>query len=427
LNAALRYAGLENVTRAGLSVVDSAIRLRRCAYIEERLMFLMAAHHVTVPERDIKVLLGRLQFEDACHADGLRTRVTEMRTPKGKLRDAPDDALAVLMEEAQHCNSTVEVLTAVAKVVKPSLIAAYEDYLQSCNGLADAPTVRLFNQILADEREHLRLLNLAFDEVVQSDAQKAESTAFLEHLNRFLSAARGVSGMAPRGPKLDPVRSTKPFKIPHELKRDKSLKRVWDFKAPPQEEVGRHLAYIFGLRLSEVNVSEGLGLVLCEVKDKPWEFYLDISRHLWDEVRHSLFGEVAIESTCQSRDAVPMRDYEGVFCMEADLMEQYAVLGLEVEGGNMKYPVGKRGEWEFCKDLAKHPLMTQFQDFDWADEVLHVNLARRRLEGWFIGTIDELSKFAATGKEHRTEIKKRQQAEVMPDLTPQLQKLHAST
>ena len=74
-----------------------------------------------------------------------------------------------------------------------------------------------------------------------------------------------------------------------------------------------------------------------------------------------------------------MRDYEGVYCMEVAPLEQYAVLGLEVEGANMRYPIGKRGEWEFCKDMAKHPLMATFQDFDWADEVLHVNIAREQL------------------------------------------------
>ena len=49
----------------------------------------------------------------------------------------------------------------------------------------------------------------------------------------------------------------------------------------------------------------------------------------------------------------------------------------------MKYPIGKRGEWEFCRDAVKHPLMTTFQDFDWADEVLHVGIAKRQLSEWF--------------------------------------------
>ena len=108
------------------------------------------------------------------------------------------------------------------------------------------------------------------------------------------------------------------------------------------------------------------------------------------------------------QDAVPMRDYEGVYCMEAEALEQYATLGIEIEGGNMRYPVGKRGEWEFCRDQAKHPLMTLFQDYDWADEVVHVNIARQQLSTWFTGGgVKELSELAANGKINRTAIKRR--------------------
>ena len=35
---------------------------------------------------------------------------------------------------------------------------------------------------------------------------------------------------------------------------------------------------------------------------------------------------------------IALRDYEGVYAMEAPSLEQYAALGMEVEGKNMKYP-----------------------------------------------------------------------------------------
>lgn len=49
----------------------------------------------------------------------------------------------------------------------------------------------------------------------------------------------------------------------------------------------------------------------------------------------------------------------------------------------MGYPGGKRGEWEWCRDKAQHPLMTTFQDFDWADEVNHVGFGRKWLIHYF--------------------------------------------
>jgi hypothetical protein len=150
--------------------------------------------------------------------------------------------------------------------------------------------------------------------------------------------------------------------------------------------------------------------VLCETKEMPWEFYWDISRHLWDETRHSMMGEAAIQATFHATNAVPMRDYESVYCMEAPALEQYATLGLEIEGAQMKYPIGKRGEWEFCRDAAKHPLMTTFQDFDWADEVLHVSIAKRQLHEWFPSDARELSALAEEGKQKRVKVKGRHPA-----------------
>ncbi len=131
-------------------------------------------------------------------------------------------------------------------------------------------------------------------------------------------------------------------------------------------------------------------------------------------MRHSLFGEAAVEHTYGHRGAIPIRDYEAIYALEAPPLEQYAVLGLEVEGKNMRYPPGKRQEWEFARDMAHHPLMTTFQDYDWADEVLHVNIARRQLDGWFEGGLRAISEFSRRGKAHRTEVKARQTPTAIP-------------
>jgi hypothetical protein len=44
----------------------------------------------------------------------------------------------------------------------------------------------------------------------------------------------------------------------------------------------------------------------------------------------------------------------------------------------MVHPGGKRADWELAKD-AGHPLMTTYQDFDWADEITHVKYGRKWL------------------------------------------------
>jgi len=401
-----RYAGLTRPHAPGLAVAAAVERQRRFAYTEARLMRLLASRIVTIPTRDVKALLARLQYEDALHADSWRARVREMRTNKSKLEGSPDAALEALFDEAERLPGVYPFLAVVTRLLKPALRDAYRAYEQETNGLADYPSVRRAREALADEEEHLRLLTLALDDIQPTDDDCRIADEWERALHASLRRAGGFDGTAERSaPPSSRTVTRSPYRIPHVLTRDNSLPRVWDYVAPPLEEVPARLDYMMALRLSEINVAEGLAVVLYETPDMPWSFYLDISRHCWDEMRHSLFGEAGIEATYGDRAALPLRDYEGVFAMEAPPLEQYAVLGLEVEGKNMKYPPGKRQEWEFARDMAAHPLMTTLQDYDWADEVLHVNIARRQLDDWFEGGLVAIGDFAKAGKEHRARVK----------------------
>ena len=51
--------------------------------------------------------------------------------------------------------------------------------------------------------------------------------------------------------------------------------------------------------------------------------------------------------------------------------------------------------------------MTTFQDYDWADEVLHVNIAKRQLADWVRAGGKELTAIAEEGKANRTRVKQR--------------------
>jgi hypothetical protein len=397
-----KYAGLGDVKCPGLSVGSATERLLCLAYTEKRLMFLCAAKMISVPERDLKLLLGRLQYNAAGRCHSLRHRLREMRTAKVRIDGVPNAALAILMDEAIFGDESREV----ARIVwwfHQELLASYQDYLATTNPLADAPTWELIETFLLRLRAAVASLRSHLDQLgVPEPARNLP-----QGLQKFADATGGVDGSKGRGEIVARERSTEPFAVPRKPGRDPGLNRVWDYLKPPMEDVSDYFAYMLGIRLSEINVAEGLAVVLCETKEMPWEFYWDISRHLWDEVRHSMMGEAAIESTYGSASAIPMREYESVYCMEAPALEQYATLGLEIEGAQMKYPIGKRGEWEFCRDRAKHPLMTTFQDFDWADEVLHVSIAKRQLNEWFHNGGRELSVLAEEGKQNRTKVKER--------------------
>jgi hypothetical protein len=397
-----KFAGLGDVKRPGLSVSSAAERLLCLAYVEKRLMFLCAAKMVSVPERDLKLLLGRLQYNAAGRCHSLRNRLREMRTAKVRIDGNPNEALAILLDETLYCDDSREVAL-LLWWFHHELVARYEDYLVTTNPLADAPTGELIETFIPRMHAAVACLGAHLDQLGVPEPDRK----LPRKLQKFAEAAGGLDGSKPRGEVALRERSIEPFAVSRKPGRDATLDRVWDYPKPPMEEVADYFAYMLGIRLSEINVAEGLAIVLCETREMPWEFYWDISRHLWDEVRHSMMGEAAIETTFGAANAIPMREYESVYCMEAPALEQYATLGLEIEGAQMKYPIGKRGEWEFCRDAAKHSLMTTFQDFDWADEVLHVSIAKRQLTEWFHDGARELGVLAQEGKQNRTKVKER--------------------
>jgi hypothetical protein len=398
-DSGVRYAGLGDVKNTGLAVQEAAARLHHLSFVEKRLLFFCAAHLVATPIRDLKLLLGRAQFLAAERCTALRRRMQELRMPKVRIENCPSEALDLAMDEALHCETSNEV-AATVHMLHLKLITAYGRYLEQASPLADAPSCDLITSLLP----LLRRITESFNAFVQTAGERYSTT----RLEKFLSAAGGLDGS---GPSIDNLpsreRSEKRFEIDRRSGRPSFPAMVWDYIKPPLEQTGDYFVHMLGIRLSEINVAEGLATVIFETKDKPWEFHHDLSRHLWDEIRHSMMGEAAIEALYGDAGAIPMREYERVYCMEAPPLEQYATLGIEIEGGQMRYPVGKRGEWEFCRDAAKDPLMTTFQDYDWADEVLHVNLARRQLTDWFPGGVKELSAFAQEGRMTRTKVKNR--------------------
>lgn len=394
-----RYAALTNVHHIGLSVQEAGKRLHHLSFVERRLTLFCVAQLVQTPSRDLKLLLGRAQYLAAQRCTALRERLRELRMPKARIENCPSLALALALDEALCCTSSAEIAQ-VSFLLHGGLIKSYQRYLAQTNPLADAPTCDLI-------KSHLPLLTEitdAFRDLMEA-AKERESETWIQ---RFITAAGGLDGSQPAADApLTPERATAPFKISRESGQPARAQVVWDYIKPPIEDSADYFVHMLGIRFSEINVAEGVAIVMYETPDMPWEFYYDLSRHLWDEVRHAMMGEAAIESIYGDRGAIPMREYERVYCMEAPPLEQYATLGIEIEGGQMRYPVGKRGEWEFCRDVAGNPLMTTFQDFDWADEVLHVNLAKKQLTTWFPGGVAELSTFAHEGGIKRTEVKKR--------------------
>jgi len=156
--------------------------------------------------------------------------------------------------------------------------------------------------------------------------------------------------------------------------------------APPK------VLMMFYKRLREIDVPEMMSSILAETAGKPWGYYRDMTRQLWDEARHAMMGEVGFASLGLDWPSLVMVNSTWSRQLNTELTpkERHAVL-YYIEQGLMP-KTGKRHEWEVSK-AAECPLAITFQDFDWADEVLHARIGR----DWYVADMGSAAEAVAYG------------------------------
>jgi hypothetical protein len=387
------YAGLctrEEAQRVGFGADEAARRLRRFAYVLQRLAFMATAHLNATPEWEVKQAFSLHAWLDAEHANMLRKRVPELRVPEAALNDAPDDFLGRAMEEAAYSQGTLELLTASYGVIRPELLAAIDKYLAQSNPVADHPSCRALKIIRREQHEIVEWGRVALEAVLADDAARQKSAAWACHLQAYFAAAKGIDGTSTKvDTPLPQPRSAQPLPLDLTPQRDLRFHGLFDQSIPadvvyadesrPIEE--RNLALLFK-RLREMDVPEAIAGILAQMPGKPWAFYHDMLRQMWDEARHSLLGEIALEARGIDWTRLPVNvtfSYKlAKFCTP---LERHILL-FAIEQSLMGAQRGKRWEYSIARESGDN-LSTTFHDFDWADEVLHAAIGKRHLKQLF--------------------------------------------
>jgi hypothetical protein len=395
-------ATYEQAARVGYSVEENVQRLLRLHWTERRLMDAMLAHLPSTPIWEVKCALALHQWYCAEHSDGLRRRVMEMRHPAPPLDETPSKELDAFLEELLRAENPAELVTGIYGVALPALRDAYYAHIHHTNPLVDHPTRRFLRVALLEVTEAIEWGDSAIAAVTQDNVAAGLARGWKEHLELYLTTARGITGDpgisveegdSRRGvqirtmePPLPPPRAKKPFVPSFEPKRDERFHGLYNFEFPPHVVYSadgvpadeRNLA-LLSKRTLEMDVPEMMASFLFERKDQPWEFYLDYSRQLWDEARHAMMGTVAFESRGVDWTEIPLNvGFSLRLNLHATAQERQTIL-YAIEQALMPAETGKRFEYETAV-AAGDELSAHFHDYDWADEVLHANIGRRALK-----------------------------------------------
>ncbi|HEX6987560.1 MAG TPA: hypothetical protein VF170_19430 [Planctomycetaceae bacterium] len=383
----------DEARRAALSVEDCVTWMKRHHYVLSRLHGIFTARLTAESLYELKTAFSHHAYLCAEHVTAYRKRVSELREPPLGLEAVPHDALRLCCDEVLCAPTTVALLVGLYEVLVPALIESLDRYVATTNPLADAPSVRVA-RFCRLEMEELRRFGERAIAAVVTEGDRASLADWVALLHDALAAAGGLHGRdaAPDPPAgLTPRFSATPYVYDPVPKRDARFRDsynagvnpeafLYDERFAPRDKV----LMMYYKRLRELDVPEMMASVLHETPGKPWKFYADMSRQLWDEARHSMLGEVGFVDLGLDWSMIPV-NFTWSLNLNTQLTprERHAVLFF-IEQGLMPR-TGKRYEWEVAQ-ASGMPLAALIQDFDWADEVLHAQLGRE----WYVADFGDL-------------------------------------
>ena len=386
-------ASFDEAKKPGLSVEICVKRLKRFHNAFWRIHQICIAHIAEESVYELKMAFS-YHAHLAAEMDTLfRARVGEMREPPLGLEKSQHPALDVFFDEILATPSTKERLAGLYRKALPALREGLQRYIAETHPLADHPSRRICRQALMDV-EDMCAWGAQAVEAFGGDAALEESSNWLSLLDICLASAGGLDGSGKMSQNTEaPVRhySSTAFVFDGTPRRDERFPDpynmgvnaeafLYDEEMPPDAKV----LMMFYKRIREIDVPEMMSSILHETKGKPWSYYRDMTRQLWDEARHAMIGEVGFVSEGIDWPCLVMVNSTWSRALNTQLTpkERHAVLYF-IEQGLMP-KTGKRHEWVVSKE-AGNPLATTFQDFDWADEVLHARIGR----DWYVADMTD--------------------------------------
>ena len=396
LPEAAGLGSIRDMMQPGLSVAEVVERLKHWHYAMHRLWRIFLSRLTAEPVYELKMAWSYHAYLCAEQVTALRDRVAEMRHPPLGLEKIPHDALCLYFDEIRASPSAGPLIHAVYRDALPALRDSMHRHLAETNHLADAPTCRVVQFALHDIETMYQWGQEAAHSPYADDAPD------FQLLTDCLLAAGGIGGnyCAPQEKSLTPRHAAQPFQYGRTPRRDERFPDPYnmgvhaeEFLYTPEFPARAKTLMMYYKRLREIDLPEMMAGILVEMPDKPWGFYRDMTRQLWDEARRAMMGEVGFvsQSIAWPEHVVVNFTWSKGLNEQLTPVERQAVLWFIEQGLMTK--TGKRYEWEVGAESGD-PLARLFQDYDWADEVLHARIGR----DWYVSQFnDDTAKAADYG------------------------------
>ncbi|HTU50769.1 MAG TPA: hypothetical protein VMF56_09255, partial [Acidobacteriaceae bacterium] len=376
---------LAEATTKGLTVAESVARLLRLHWSLKRLHRIFVSRIAATPIYELKMAFSLHSYYCAEHVEEFATRIREMRQPPYRLETSPDVNLDKFFDEIQASPTPASLVLGLYAYAIPAVVRGLERTMTKTNRLFDHPTFRICRLTLLELHDVLQYGELAVKALV-NDETRSSLRGWSTLLEQLLSAAGDLDGGEPKTTNtLSSIYSASPYKYDAVPQRDERFIDLYNMGVnaeallfdPSMSPLPKSVMLYFK-RMREIDVPEMMSSILMETTEKPWQYYRDMTRQLWDEARHAMMGEVGFVSMGIDWTKIPL-NFTWSLMLNTQLtpLQRHAVL-YAIEQGLMPKKNGKEYEWEVALATSDH-LTTLIQDYDWADEILHARIGRNWL------------------------------------------------
>jgi len=251
---------------------------------------LIAGWIPATPSLEWRMEMPYFMFEDMRHAKCLRERLAELSKSSAGIE--PSGAILGLLESIAPAESAASFFHEMFGQLKPAILEGYRHYLQRCDEILDGPTVYLLKQIILEKERQMDFAKKIFqaDPLVPTDSKDAfDYAAHVKSCLELLgSLAPGCEAAIPfpANPIRDPVGPAPALEL-HDPKLKRSDRYPESTRDSPVHGTLREIVYHMA---TEWQVISPMCYAYYKLTKMPFEFFVDFSRHIWDECRHAKVG-----------------------------------------------------------------------------------------------------------------------------------------
>lgn len=325
-----------------------------------------------VAKWEVKKQLGYHLWEDMRHSQQIRTRLWELRITNPDRDVSPDVSGSIKQLAAAQYD--YEFIAGVYLVLKVELLDACKQYVATTFDVYDHPSVIMFRSIIPELEAQIDWAERVVSELADTGEKRRQVQRWKRFAHDVIAASGGITGdqNITASPTPPPGYATLlPFS---EAKRDERFDvQVSGSTMPDENNLTEYMLWQFSNYVQEMQAAETLATIMWEVEDMDWEFYYDIARHCWDEVRHSELGETRLNQLGYHIADFPSSIGSYGWRQLFNPLIRYCALTYVIEADSFKL---KHSSYQ--KYLAKNDTESaQAIMYDIMDETMHVRFGQK--------------------------------------------------